>query len=179
MGSALHVDELRTTQYAPASRPVPQVSAIVSVFNKAEWLPACLDSILGQTLRTSRSSASTTHRPMGRPKSSRGTPRWTTAFRSFARRPTAARARAESGHRVRLRAIRAIHGRRRLLPKQALELLHRRAVADGVPVVRGSMAGFHTAEPQRREMLNEAVDRSRSYRWPNVRSGYRGGIRAT
>ena len=123
----------------------PAVSVILPVFNKAEFLPACLDSVLQQTLRNIevicvddastdasvdvlvRYAALDYRVQVIRAPANRGPGPTRNLGIACATAPFVQFTDADD-----------------LLPARALEMLHRRALADRVPVVRGTMTGFLT-----------------------------------
>jgi len=146
---------------AAASRLRPAVSVIVSVFNKSGWLPACLDSILSQTLRNIEvvcvDDASTDGSRDVLARYAALDPRIQVVCAPVNRGPGPTR---NLGIACASAPFVQFTDADDLLPEHAIELLHRRAEKDCVPVVRGTMAAFHGADPQRQELLHEVRDRS-------------------
>ena len=137
------------------------VSVIVPVFNKAPYLAACLDSILGQTLQNIEvicvDDASTDGSAEMLARYADLDPRVRVISASTNRGPGPRR-------NLGIAAARSPYVQFTdaddLLPETALETMCRRATADQVPIVRGSAVAFESDRPDRLEVLVSVADKS-------------------
>ena len=139
----------------------PQVTVIVPVFNKAAYLPTCLDSILRQTLRSiavicvddastdesaeilARYAESDARLRVIRVPSNRGPGHSRNLGIAVASSPYVQFTDADD-----------------ILPVDALEKLYLRAREDQAEVVRGTISRFQSATPEKLEVLDAVPDKS-------------------
>jgi glycosyltransferase involved in cell wall biosynthesis len=139
----------------------PSVSVIVPVFNKARYLAACLDSVLGQSLRNIEiiclDDASTDGSVEILARYADLDPRVKLISASTNRGPGPRR---NLGIAAARSAYVQFTDADDVLPETALETLYRRAIDDQVAVVRGSVAAFESDFPEGLEVLVNASDKS-------------------
>ena len=133
--------------------PAPTLGVVVPAYDVADYLPACLDSILGQTARPSSTSwSSTTGRPTPRARSPSSTPPATRGSGSCTSTTAGLGAARNEGLRHVRRRLRRVRRLRRRRPADGVRRARRLPGADRLGPRRParSCAGRTAPSPSRR-----------------------------
>jgi glycosyltransferase involved in cell wall biosynthesis len=139
----------------------PTVTVVVPVFNKASYLGACLDSILRQTLRNIEvicvDDASSDGSADVLARYAEADPRVKVISNAANRGPGPSR---NLGIAVAASPFLQFTDADDILPDDALEKLHGRALEDQVDIVRGTISRFQSANQEQQEVLDAVSEKS-------------------